>query len=177
MDYRILDSSKEEVAGLFTSVFSASEGAAEGALIGGLASDLAARADNQEMVGVGAYDEGALVGAIYFTRLRFDEPSDVYLLAPVAVRTEYQGKGLGQALIRSGLQLLKQRDVLVVVTYGDPAFYSRMGFRALSEDQIQAPLALSMPEGWLGLSLSGGEVPILKGRPACVAEFDDPDYW
>ncbi len=178
MDFRILDnSSKEEVASLFTSVFSSSEGKQEGMLIGNLASALATSTDNQEVICIGAYEDGSMIGAIFFTRLRFDEPIKAYLLAPVAVSTAHQGRGIGQTLIKFGLDALKNRSATLAVTYGDPAFYSKVGFQALSEDVIQAPLPLSMPEGWLGQPLSGEAIPTLKSRPACVQEFDNPDYW
>lgn len=178
MYFRILGSnSKEEVASLFTSVFSSSEGEHEGRLIGSLAFALAARIDNQEIICIGAYGDGALIGAIFFTRLRFDEPVAAYMLSPVAVSTVHQGMGIGQALIRFGLGELKNRSATLVVTYGDPGFYSKLGFQAVSENVIQAPLPLSMPEGWLGQTLSGEAIPILKSRPACIQEFDNPDYW
>jgi len=178
MNFRILDNnSKDEVAGLFFSVFSSSEGEQEGKLIGSLASRLAARIDNQEIICIGAYEDGTLIGAIFFTRLRFDEPIEAYMLAPVAVSTARQGIGVGQALIRFGLDQLKNRSATLIVTYGDPAFYSKVGFQALSEEVIQAPLPLSMPEGWLGQPLSGKAIPILKCRPSCVQEFDNPAYW
>jgi putative acetyltransferase len=178
MDFRTLDrDDKEEVARLFTTVFSSSEGVQEGRLIGSLASALAARTDNQEIICVGAFEDGSIIGAIFFTRLRFDEPVEAYMLAPVAVSAAHQGKGIGQAMIGFGLQELEKRSVALVVTYGDPAFYSKVGFQALSEDVIRAPLPLSMPNGWLGKSLSGEVLPVLKSRPACVQEFDNPEYW
>ncbi len=178
MTFKILDnSSKDEVASLFTSVFSSSEGEQEGRLIGRLASELASRIDNQEIICIGAYGDGAMIGAIFFTRLRFDEPVGAYMLAPVAVSTTHQGKGVGQALIRFGLRELKNRSATVAVTYGDPAFYAKVGFQQLSENVIQSPRPLSMPDGWLGQSLSEAPIPILRSRPACVREFDNPDYW
>lgn len=178
MNYRILDkNSRQEVASLFMSVFSSSEGEEEGNLIKILASQLASNADNQEIICIGAYEEETIIGAIFFTHLRFNDPIKVYMLAPVAVSTEHQGKGYGQALINYGLNDLKNRSVAVVVTYGDPSFYSKVGFRPLSERVIQAPLKLSMPEGWLGKSLTGDPIPTIKQRPSCVKEFNDPVYW
>lgn len=178
MRYGILDEdSREAVAGLFRSVFSSSEGEEEGERIGGLASELASRADNREVICMGAREGASIVGAIFFTRLVFDEPVTVYMLAPVAVDAGHQGKGVGQALIGHGLEELRDRSVDAVVTYGDPSFYSRVGFRALSEDTLQAPRKLSMPEGWLGRSLTGGPIPTLRSRPSCVEAFDDPAYW
>lgn len=178
MNFRTLDKNCEsEIESLFTSVFSASEGQSEGRLIGNLASGLAERIDDHDIVCIGADQDGALIGVIFFTRLRFDEPVIAYLLSPVAVSTAHQGKGVGQALISYGLRELKSRSASVVVTYGDPAFYSKTGFHSLSEDVIQAPHELSMPEGWLGQALSGQEIPVLRSRPACIQEFDNPAYW
>ena len=165
------------LAELFTSVFTASEGRMEGERIGNLSSALAASIDNEERICFGAYDSDLLVGSIFFTRLRFDDPAQVYMLAPVAVATEHQRKGVGKALIGYGLNELKERSVRVAVTYGDPSFYSKVGFQALSEDVLAAPLELSMPFGWLGRSVTTEPIPSFKGRPSCVEEFNDPTFW
>jgi len=178
MNFRILDkNSKEQVASVFRSVFSSSEGQKEGDLISSLASKLSSRADSQEIICIAAYEEESIIGAIFFTRLGFNEAVSVYMLAPVAVRTSHQGRGVGQALIKYGLNELKNRSVAVAITYGDPSFYSKVGFQALSTNTIQAPLNLSMPEGWLGQSLTGEPIPTISGRPTCVMEFNDPAYW
>ena len=92
MNYKILDkNSKEEVAGLFTSAFSSSEGEKEGKLIGNLASELSLSTDNKEIICIGAYKDESIIGAIFFTRLRFNESIKVCMLAPVAVSTTHQG--------------------------------------------------------------------------------------
>ena len=178
MNYQTLDKSKQkEVTGLFTSVFTSSEGEQEGVLIGNLSAELASGINNEEIICFGVYENQSLIGSIFFTRLRFSNPIQVYMLAPVAVSTENQGKGIGQALINYGLDELKKRSVSVVVTYGDPSFYSKVGFQRLSENAIQAPLKLSMPFGWLSQSLTGEPIPTINERPVCVKEFDDPVYW
>ncbi len=178
MNHKILDkNSQEEVTSLFASVFTSSEGEKEGRLIGNLASELSSRIDNQEIICIGTYEKESIIGAIFFTRLRFNEGNQVYMLAPVAVSTKHQGKGVGQALINYGLNELKKRSVAVVITYGDPSFYSKVGFQPLSENIIQAPLKLSMPEGWLGQSLTEDPIPTVNDRPTCVKEFNDPTYW
>jgi predicted N-acetyltransferase YhbS len=178
MNYRAIDKSKQkEVTNLFACVFTTSEGEKEGMLIGSLASELASNIDNEETICFCAYEDESLVGSIFFTRLKFSIPIQVYMLAPVAVRTKDQGKGIGQSLINYGLNELKKRSVSVVVTYGDPSFYSKIGFQALSEDFIQAPQKLSMPFGWLGQSLTAEPIPAIDERPECVKEFNDPVYW
>lgn len=178
MIHRILDKSKQkELEALFTSVFTSSEGEKEGILIGKLSSRLASNIDNNEIICFGVYENETLIGSIFFTRLIFSTPIQVYMLAPVAVSAEHQGKGIGQALINYGLNELKKRSVNVAVTYGDPSFYSKIGFQALSENLIQAPLKLSMPFGWLGQSLTGEPIPTINEHPVCVKEFNDPVYW
>jgi predicted N-acetyltransferase YhbS len=178
MIYQIIDQLKQhEVVKLFTSVFTSSEGEEEGRLIGKLSSELASNIDNEEIICFGVFENDSLIGSIFFTRLQFDQPVQVYMLAPVAVSTEHQGQGAGQALIKYGINELNNRSVDVVVTYGDPSFYSKVGFQALSENVIQPPLELSMPFGWLGQSLTGEPIPTIHERPVCVKEFNDPVYW
>ncbi len=178
MNHKVLDKNcQNEVTRLFASVFTSSEGEEEGKLIGNLASELSFNIDNEEIICFGTFEDESLIGSIFFTRLRFNELVLIYLLAPVAVGTKHQGKGVGQALINYGLNELKNRSVNVAITYGDPSFYSKVRFEPLSENVIQAPLKLSMPAGWLGQSLTGEPIPTINERPTCMKEFNDPVYW
>ena len=52
----------------------------------------------------------------------------VITFGPISVLPEYQGKGIGGALIRHTLTLAKQMEYSAVLIYGDPAYYSRLGF-------------------------------------------------
>ena len=178
MNFRILDEENaEEVAALFTAAFASSEGAEEGARVGKLAAELASQTDNREIICLGACEGDTVIGAIFFTRLDFNRPVEVFLLAPVAVAGSFQGKGVGQALIEHGLNELRSRSVDLAITYGDPSFYSRVGFSPLSTATVQPPLPLSLPHGWLGQSLNGEPIPTLRERPSCVQAFRDPVYW
>jgi predicted N-acetyltransferase YhbS len=178
MDHAFIDTKNaKEVTELFTSAFTSSEGENEGRLIGELASRLSANIDNTDIICFGAYQQNMLIGSIFFTRLQFKQSVAVYMLAPVAVSTKFQGKGVGQSLINYGLEKIQKLSAEVVVTYGDPSYYSKVGFQPLSESVIQAPLKLSMPEGWLGKSLTEQPIPTINEQPSCVKEFDDPVYW
>lgn len=167
-----------EVAALFRDTFTASEGAEEGALIGALAHRLITETPEPDVHAFVARQDGALLGAIVFSRMSYPEDSrSVFVLAPVAVATERQGRGVGQALLRHGLDALRDRGVQVVLTYGDPAYYGRVGFRPVTTGVAAAPFELSQPEGWLGQSLDGAALAPLKGPSACVAALDDPAFW
>lgn len=172
------DGCEEALTRLFTETFTASDGPEEGAQIGGLVRDLLARTPAPDLWVFRAEGEDGLIGAAVFTTLRYPEdPRQVVLLSPMAVATPRQGQGLGQALIGQALDALRGEGVAVALTYGDPAFYGRVGFVPLTEAQARPPRPLSMPEGWIGQSLDGGAMPVLQGPSVCVAAMDRPDIW
>ena len=162
---------------LFRSAFTIAEDEREGALVAELTAGLVPLVDQDEVWCFGHYHDDALVGAIFFSRLDYPSLAGVYLLAPVAVRTDHQRQGVGQALIRHGLSVLTEQGAQTALTYGDPAYYARFGFQPLSEAVLKAPLTLSMPFGWQGQSLQGGPIPHCAERPQCVAPLNKPALW
>lgn len=162
---------------LFESVFADSEGETEGALIGRLAQDLFDKTDDRDLFNFVAEIDGLLVGSIFFSRLQFEDCTQAFILGPVAVHSDHQCKGIGQALIRRGLRTLRDQEVSVALTYGDPDYYSKLGFRSISHETVEPPFGLSQPEGWLGQSLVGNSIETLSGPCSCVEAFNDPAYW
>ncbi|MCK5724403.1 MAG: GNAT family N-acetyltransferase, partial [Gammaproteobacteria bacterium] len=65
----------------------------------------------------------------------------------------------------------------LVFTYGDPKFYSKVGFSLITEKLIKAPLALTYPEGWLGQSLISDEIKPITGDSYCVEALNKAEYW
>jgi putative acetyltransferase len=172
------DTEAGEIAALFGAVFTASEGAQEGALVGALAHGLMTETPRGDIHAFAARQDGAFTGAILFSRMTYaEDPRAVFVLAPVAVATARQGQGVGTALIRHGLVALRQRGVEVALTYGDPAYYGRIGFQPITTEIAAAPYPLQFPHGWLGQSLDGGPLRPLKGPAACVPALADPVYW
>ena len=100
-----------------------------------------------------------------------------FLLSPVAIHTQFQNKGIGQKLINYGIECLKENNVELVFTYGNPNFYSKVGFKPISEDSIKAPLKLTYPEGWLGQSLVNDKIPSITGDSICLEALNKPEYW
>ncbi len=89
-----------------------------------------------------AKSHGALAGYILFSPLflsRQDETIRASALAPLAVRPDWQKKGVGSALVRMGLEFCASRGVEAVVVVGDPAYYSRFGFDPELGRLIEAP--------------------------------------
>jgi predicted N-acetyltransferase YhbS len=169
---------EQEIVDLFAATFAASEGAEEGALIGRLVRDQFAGAAEGDIHVFTARKGEALVGGAVFTRLRYDaDGRAVFILAPMAVAPDRQRQGIGQRLLMHGLGAVRAAGVDVALTYGDPNFYSRVGFRPITQDQAAAPFRLQHPEGWLGQSLTDAPLTPLQGPSRCVAALDDPVFW
>jgi putative acetyltransferase len=96
--------------------------------------------------------DGSIVGHIAFSAAGIGEASSGwYLLGPVAVLPEWQGRGIGRSLIEAGLDALRGRRAAGCVLVGDPAFYGRFGFR--QQDGVTWPEVPA--ENILCLAMSG----------------------
>lgn len=167
----------EPVIQLFKSVFSASEGVSEGKLIGELVRNLISSTSENDLFGFIAENKGEIIGAIFFSRLSLTTGQTAFILSPVAVSTTHQGKGIGQQLINYGIAALNEKNVEVIVTYGDPDYYSKVGFKQISEEIIKAPFDLSHPHGWLAQSLTNEPLTITEAKSTCVKALNKQIYW
>ena len=170
------DQSKE-IKSLFTKVFSDSENESEGILIGNLAYELITETDKKDLYGFVATEHEKIIGCIFFSRLIFESDICAFILSPVAVHTDHHGKGVGQKLINYGIKILKDEGVELIMTYGDINFYSKVGFKPVSEEVVKAPLQLTYPEGWIGQSLISDIVAPIAGNSLCVKALNKPEYW
>ena len=170
-------SSSTEVIELYTQVFSLSENEEEGKIIGNLVSNLIETTKPHDLIGFVAISSNRVVGCIFFSRLIVSSNELVFMLSPVAIATEEQGKGLGQQLINHGLSYLKSKNINLEFTYGDPNYYSQVGFKPISESIVSAPFKLSQPEWWVAQSLDGSVINAIQGLPQCVEAFNNQAYW
>ncbi|MEM6583042.1 MAG: N-acetyltransferase [Pseudomonadota bacterium] len=170
------EAKSEQVIDLFRSVFTASEGEAEGQVIADFVSNLITTTESQDLIGCVA-EANEVVGSIFFSRLIVSDRQSAFILSPVAISTAVQGRGFGQELINFGLDHLRSINTALVFTYGDPSFYSKVGFEHISEAVVKAPYPLSQPEGWLVQSLDGNKIVAIQGHTQCVAALQDPSLW
>ncbi len=179
MKYIQLESEKaEEVIALFFNTFKASENEEEALVVSGLVKKYLQNFPREDLKGFVALDEGRIVGCVFFSELNYLKSNKkVFILSPMAVKTEFHGKGIGQALIRHAHEELRKEGVNITMTYGDISFYSKTGYELVSEDSIAAPLKLSYPEGWLAYSLDGITPLKIEGLSNCIPELDDQNLW
>jgi len=99
-------------------------------------------------------DDGDVWGYLAFPRLRVDDAQgthDVVGLAPVAVASDLQRRGIGSALIRAGHRRLAAQGETLVFVLGYPAYYTRFGYSLAEpfESAYSGPyfMALRLNEG------------------------------
>lgn len=169
---------EQQIIDLFIAAFTASEGTEEGELIGKFVRHMLNSTPERDLFVFIAADGGKIVGSVIFSRLIYDHDDRiVFILSPLAVTTEYHGKGIGQKLVTHGLKTLEAAHVDVAMTYGDPGYYSKVGFSQISEAFAAAPFGLTRPEGWMAKSLTDTELAPLKGSPRCVEALSNPKLW
>ena len=74
--------------------------------------------------------DGTIVGHVAFSPVSLSDGSrGWYGLGPISVDPSRQGEGIGGKLIGEGLERLKALGATGCVLLGDPAYYSRFGFK------------------------------------------------
>lgn len=162
------------LSSVFERSFAASEGEREGLLIAQLVGNILQTTANEDLFVFQARRGAKAIAATCLTRLCFATPGEAFLLSPVAVLPSQQRQGLGQALIQFAFASLRQHGTAWVYTYGDPAYYSKLGFEPANTEQ--APYPLSQPVGWQAVALQAdAETP--QGKARCVSAFQKPELW
>ena len=106
-----------------------------------------------------------VVGHILFSPVTIEErtPSVPALgLAPMAVTPEHQRRGIGSALIVTGLIRCRDQGVGIVVVLGHPGYYPRFGFRPAHSVGLTCEYD-SPPEAFMVLELTPGALDACTG--------------
>jgi putative acetyltransferase len=110
-------------------------------------------------------EQGEIVGHILFSRMSL---AGVVALGPLAVKPERQSRGIGSALVRAGLDLLRERGEQAVFVLGHRDYYPRFGFRADLAAQFESPYA---GDSFFALELQEGALKGLCGAVAHAPAF------
>lgn len=129
-----------------------------------------------------AETDGSLVGHILFTAAHlqpWNQGFSVQVLAPLAVAGDFQGKGVGGALIREGLQQLAESGVDLVFVLGHPGYYPKFGFRPAGVLGFETPYAIPAENAgaWMVQELRAGVIGRVGGRVQCAEVLNQPRHW
>ncbi len=95
---------------------------------------------------------------MYSDSMLIDEENEITKIVsfgPVCVHPEYQRKGIGTALIKKTISIVKDMDIPAIVIYGDPHNYCKYGFKNGIDYQV-SNMNGEYPLGLLVLELQEG---------------------
>ena len=167
-----------QIIDVFYTSFSTFEGKSEGALIRSLVEHLLENTPEPDIFIFAALHHDTVIGCAIFSRLNYsDDARNVFILSPMAIHPDHQNKGIGQTLLRESIGALRNHGIDILMTYGDPNYYEKIGFLPVTQQVALPPFPLSMPIGWIGQSLHGSEFAPLKGSCTCVSALNNPAIW
>jgi putative acetyltransferase len=101
-------------------------------------------ADRDARVSLVAERRGAIVGHVLFSRMDVEADGAALSgagLAPVSVVPACQGQGIGDALIRAGLNALREQGVAIGFVLGHESYYPRFGYSPDLAARFASPFA------------------------------------
>jgi putative acetyltransferase len=146
-----------------------------------LVTDLANDPGAEPLLSLLAFADDQAAGHIMFSAASIENQSSLKacILAPLAVVPGYQRRGIGGALIKSGLEIQTGRGVDMVFVLGYPEYYSRHGFMPAGAAGFKAPYPIppENADAWMVQELRPGIIGSFKGRVICCGKLDRPEYW
>jgi predicted N-acetyltransferase YhbS len=175
---RATESDRTAIENIHLSAF----GQEEGEQIAGLVTALMGDVTGDPRLSLVAEQDGKLVGHILFTNVTLDPEQPgiaARSLAPLAVRSDDQGQGIGSALIREGLKQLTASNVDLVFVLGDPGYYTRYGFQPAGPFSLHAPYPIppAHADAWMVQALKPGVLGHIEGTVRCAEALNQPEYW
>lgn len=100
--------------------------------------------------------DSEIVGQISFSPATISSGEGTWFaLGPISVLPEFQGKGIGGALIEAGIKEIEGLGAWACILTGDPNYYSRHGF-ALAPEHCPS----NEPKEYFMLRLTGNKSPV-----------------
>lgn len=88
-------------------------------------------------------NDNMVIGHILFSIVDIETANGIVptiALAPMSVRPDFQGNGIGSALVMAGLSECKRLGYEHVVLIGHPDFYPRFGFKPAREHGLEVSI-------------------------------------
>ena len=164
---KIHEERPEDIPGVYEVETLAFGRAAEAELVGLL------RAHGKVTLSLVAEEGEQIVGHVLFSPGRIEGPGGLTAIegmAPVAVRPGWQGQGIGSALVRAGLEGMRQAGHRLIIVEGDPCYYLRFAFQDATPLEITCQF--SPPPGCFMIqALVPGALDGVKGTAYYADEF------
>ena len=123
------------------------------------------RTAGDAVISLVAVDRDEIVGHAVWSKM--SAPFRALGLGPVAVTPDRQRAGIGDRLIRAGLEQAREAGWQAVFVLGDPAYYGRFGFDA---GQASGFMCRYAGRHFMVLAL-GGPLPVTRGVVEYASAF------
>lgn len=137
----------------------------------------------EPMVSLLAFCKEEAIGHILFTRAYFENQGVqpmMHILAPLAVKPEYQRQGIGGMLIKAGIEKLREKGSNLVFVLGHKEYYPKYGFiphAAKLGYHAPYPILEEYSDYWMVQTISPKGFEIGKGKIQCSDELNKPEHW
>lgn len=137
----------------------------------------------EPIVSLQAFHKEEAIGHILFTRTYFDNRVDIpmmHILAPVAVKPEYQRQGVGGMLIKAGIEKLQEMGSNLIFVLGHKEYYPKYGFIPGAESlgyPAPYPIPAEYADYWMVQPISKKGFEIGKGKIKCSDILNKPEHW
>ena len=110
---------------------------------------------------------GRLVGNIMYSRSKIVSPEgvehEVLSFGPLSVLPEFQGRGIGKALMRESFERARGLGFGAIVIFGHPDYYPRLGFRPAAEFGLETSGGRTFP-AFMAMELKQGALQGMQGQ-------------
>ncbi len=132
------------------------------------------REEAEPVISLVAEMDGEIVGHILFSPVSLSGYPDLKLmgLGPMAVVREHQRKGIGSALVSSGLEMCRKHGFAAAVVLGHPEYYPRFGFSPSTRFGIDSEYKVP-EEVFMAMELQAGSLNGKTGRVKYHTAFND----
>lgn len=130
-----------------------------------------------------AFYKNEAIGHILFTRVYIDEMTNqplFHILAPLAVKPDYQKQGIGGLLIMEGLKRLKKMGSEMIFVLGHIEYYPKFGFVPDAQKigfSAPFPIPEEFADAWMVQSLNSGKFHNKTGKIICANELNKAEHW
>ena len=132
------------------------------------------RSRNKAVISLVATDDTGVIGHVVFSPVAVgpDSTGARFLgLAPLSVHPDAQGRGVGTALVQSGLDACRAAGYDAVIVLGWPGYYGRFGFEKASNHGLSNEYGAD--DAFLVVGLRPGALDGLAGTATYGPEFGE----
>lgn len=113
-----------------------------------------------------AIKDGVVIGCIMYSKARIvneDMVHSIITFGPLCVEPRWQGCGVGELLLKTTMELAAEKGHKVIVIFGEPDYYPRIGFKTCDKFNITTAEGKNF-DAFMGIELIEGGMKGIHGR-------------